>query len=172
MPTIADVRSRQIDVALFVLRLAIGAVFLFHGSQKLFTLGVPAVTGGFTQFGVPMANVTAPLVSVVEFLAGIAVLTGAFTRVAAAMLAADMVGAMVFVHGKNGFSLPNGYEFVLTLCCICLALTITGAGVFSFDAALARRRPRVRVGAGFPVSARGPDLHPAHHGSSGRRGPI
>jgi putative oxidoreductase len=134
------VRPRHIDVALFVLRLAVGAVFIYHGSQKLFAMGIPAIVDGFTKSNVPLPAVTAPAISYLEFIGGIAALTGAFARVAATLLACDMLGAMVFVHFKNGFQLPTGYEFTLTLCCICVALALTGAGAYSFDAALALAR--------------------------------
>jgi putative oxidoreductase len=139
MPALTPVRSRNIDLALLLLRIIVGIVFIFHGSQKLFSIGIPGMTAGFTKFGVPIPGVTAPFISILEFAGGIALMTGLWTRAFAVLLACDMLGAMAFVHFKNGFSLPTGYEFVFVLCGICLTLALAGAGSLSADAALSRR---------------------------------
>jgi putative oxidoreductase len=139
MTALVSVRSRNLDLALLILRIVIGVVFIFHGSQKLFTIGIPGMTAGFTKFGVPLPGVSAPFISILEFAGGIALMAGLFTRFFAGLLACDMLGAMIFVHFKNGFSLPTGYEFVFTLCGIALTLALAGAGSLSVDAALSRR---------------------------------
>ena len=58
----------------------------------------------------------------------------------AADVACDMLGAITFVHAKGGFFVPNGVEFVLSLCAVSLALALAGAGEWSVDATIARRR--------------------------------
>ncbi len=50
----------------------------------------------------------------VELLGGLALLAGFFTRAAAALLAIEMVVAILFVNIKGGFSEPRGVEFPLT----------------------------------------------------------
>ncbi len=130
---------RQVDLGLLVLRLALGIVFLVHGGQKLFVFGLAGVTGGFTQMGVPMPGVTAPLVALVEFGGGVALVLGLLTRLAALGIAADMLGAMLLVHLPNGFFLPTGYEYALLLCLQAVTLIITGAGAYSMDARIGGR---------------------------------
>lgn len=132
--------ASRIDTALLVLRVIIGAVFIAHGAQKLFVFGLAGVTQGFTQMGVPMPGITAPLVALLEFLGGIALVVGLLTRLAALGLAIDMLGAIVFVHLKNGFFLPNGYEFAFTLLGASVVLALAGAGNLSLDAIIAQRR--------------------------------
>ena len=130
---------RQVDLGLLILRLALGIVFMAHGGQKLFVMGLAGVTGGFTQMGIPAPGVTAPLVALVEFAGAIALVIGLLTRLAALGIAVDMLGAMFFVHLKNGFFLPMGYEFALLLCLLAVTLVITGAGGYSVDARIGAR---------------------------------
>jgi putative oxidoreductase len=85
--------------------------------------------------GVPMAGVLAPLVALIEFIGGAAVLLGVYARYAALLLAGVMFGAMTMVHLKNGFFLPQGYEYTLVLLAANLAIFVAGPGA----AALVRR---------------------------------
>jgi putative oxidoreductase len=132
--------SRRVDTGLLVLRIVIGIVFLMHGGQKLFVFGFSGVSGAFGQMGIPMPGITGPLVAIVEFLAGGALVIGLLTRLAALGLAIDMAGALLMVHLKGGFFLPNGYEFALTLFGANVALAIAGAGYYSLDRIIAERR--------------------------------
>ncbi|MBK5188594.1 MAG: DoxX family protein [Gemmatimonadaceae bacterium] len=139
MPTYSDVAEKNHDRALLVLRLVIGAIFIMHGYQKVFGYGISGVTNAFTQMGVPVPTIVAPFAAVLELVGGIALLLGIFTRVAALLLACDMLGAIILVHGKNGFFLPKGFEFVMSNLGLCVALALAGAGAYSLDAAMARR---------------------------------
>lgn len=132
--------SRRVDAGLLILRIVVGIVFLVHGGQKLFVFGFGGVTGAFGQMGIPMPAVTGPLVALVEFLAGGALVIGLLTRLAALGLAIDMLGAILFVHYKGGFFVPNGYEYALTLLAANVAIMVAGAGYYSVDRAIAERR--------------------------------
>lgn len=127
------------DTGLAILRIAVGAIFMAHGAQKFFMLGIPAVTEGFTQGGIPMASFMAPFIASVEFLGGLALLLGLLTRLAALGTAFTMLGAMFLVHLKGGFFLPSGIEYTVALLSASVALILMGPGSFSLDALLARR---------------------------------
>ena len=123
---------------LAVLRVVVGFTFFMHGWQKLFQYGIPGVTGAFTQMGVPLPAVTAPLVAVLEFVGGALLLVGLATPLVALLLAGDMLGATLLVHLKNGFFLPNGVEFVLLLLAGAVAILLAGPGAFALDRLIAR----------------------------------
>ena len=130
---------RQQSLGLAALRIAVVAVFINHGRQKLFVYGFAGVTGAFTQMGVPLPGFTGPLIGVLEFFGAIALLAGFLTRPIALLFVFDMLGAILLVQLKNGFS---HYELEFLLLGSSLALFLTGAGSFSVDSLLAARKEK------------------------------
>jgi len=160
MSLFQPITNRQANIALTVLRVIAGVTFIAHGAQKLFVMGLPGITGGFAQMGIPAPAVMAPFITFLEIFGGIALVFGLLTRLAALGLAFDMVGAMAFVHLKNGFFLPQGYEFVLALAAMSVALVFTGAGEFSLDALIGRRKGLV---AATPLPVSNPERARSRH---------
>lgn len=132
--------ERRLGFGLLILRIALGAVFIVHGGQKLFLMGPTGTGEMLVQMGVPAATVIGPLLSVIEPLAGLGVLFGLLTRLAGVAIACDMLGAILTFHIHHGFFVPTGVEFVMMNCASGLALATLGAGPFSIDHAIARRR--------------------------------
>ncbi|MDP9998647.1 MULTISPECIES: DoxX family protein [Pseudarthrobacter] len=130
-------QSRLTTAALTILRVALGFLFAAHGFQKFNEWTIAGTQAAFTQMGVPAANLTAPLVAGLELVGGIALILGVLTRVVAALLAVNMIGALFLVHAAAGvFADKGGYELVLLLGAAALALALTGAGRVSVDRAL------------------------------------
>ena len=133
--------ERRLGIGLLILRIALGAVFIVHGGQKLFMMGPTGTGAMLVQMGIPAATVIGPLLSVIEPLAGIGVLLGLLTRLSGLAIACDMLGAILTFHIHHGFFVPVGVEFVMMNCASGLALAIVGAGRFSIDHAIELRRP-------------------------------
>lgn len=131
--------TNRINAGLALLRIVIGSIFAAHGAQKIFVYTLPGVAGSFAQMGVPFADVAGPAVALLEFLGGIALVLGLFTRPVAVGLAAVMLGAILMVHLPAGFFAPNGIEFPLALMAGSLSLALIGPGKWAIDA---RRAPR------------------------------
>jgi len=131
---------RQLSLGLAALRLAVAAVFINHGRQKLFVYGFAGVTGAFTQMGVPVPGLMGPFIGLLEFFGGIALAIGLLTRLFALGFVFDMLGAILLVQLKRGF---GGFELEFLLLGSSLALVLAGAGEFSVDALLGRRNARV-----------------------------
>jgi putative oxidoreductase len=138
--TLSPASTDRLGTALAIVRVVVGIVFVAHGAQKLFVFGLAGVSGGFAQMGVPLPGITGPLVALVEFFGGIALIIGLLTRLAALGLAIDMVGAIVLVHLKNGFFMPTGFEYAFTLLAACVAIAMAGPGAFAVDHEIAKRR--------------------------------
>ena len=57
------VPQQRMALGLTIVRVVVGIVFIAHGAQKLFGFGLSGITGGFTQMGVPLPTLSAPVVT-------------------------------------------------------------------------------------------------------------
>ena len=127
-PTTAPDRT-TVDLALLVVRVAAGIIFMAHGSQKLF--------GAFDGMGLEktvqmLGSPLGYLVPVGEFFGGLGLVFGFLSRFSAAALIVIMVGAIIKVHGPNGFFLDkHGFEYNLSLIGNLLPTLLCGPGQFS-----------------------------------------
>lgn len=135
------------DVALTILRLVLGVVFLAHGSQKMLGwfggFGFHATMGAFTQMGMPAPM--ALLIICTEFFGGLGLIVGLLTRIASLGIAGLMIGAIFMVHLQNGFFMNwmgtqkgEGFEYHLLAIGMAAALLLRGGGAFSLDRALSK----------------------------------
>lgn len=129
------------DIALLILRLVLGGIFVAHGAQKLFGsfggLGIEGTAVFHEQLGIKPAKPMAVLAGLAEFLGGILVIAGFLTPLAALALIVVIIVAILKVHLKNGFfATSGGYEFNLVLIAVAVALLLAGSGAYGTDAAL------------------------------------
>ena len=132
--------ERAKEVALFLLRVVAGLLFLQAGGMKLFDWfgGVPAQFGGHPKF---LSQVW--IGGVLEFYGGAAILLGLCTRPIAFVLSGEMAVAYFQFHQPQGFwPIQNHGEPAVLLCFIFLFFAAHGAGDWSVDAVIRRRRQR------------------------------
>jgi len=132
------------------LRLALGIIFIAHGSQAVFgSFGGPGWTKWISLSQLAPFPFMRPAwlwlgaAGLSELGGGALVLLGLFTRVGAFLIASVMLTAMLGVHWKNGFFLKPqaaGIEFTLALLGAALSLLISGGGKASIDQLIGGRR--------------------------------
>ncbi len=123
----------------FLLRVFAGSLLAQHGVQKVFgALGGMGGTGLAGSHGLSLVGIAGP----VEFIGGLLIILGLFTRPVAFVLAAEMAAVYFLMHFPHGFwPVLNRGELPALLCFVFLYLAATGAGAISLDHLLNRNRP-------------------------------
>ena len=122
--------SRTGPTAVFLLRVSLGVMFLAHSViLKLFTFGLAGTAAFFVGVGLPgsLAYITFGA----ELIGGVLLILGVQTRWVALALSPILLGAIFWVHAKNGwvFVNPNGgWEYPLYLFVLCAAQVLLGDG--------------------------------------------
>ncbi len=132
------------DVILLLGRVALGAVFVKSGLQKLMALGAFAAT--LAGRGVPQSSVWAVIGATVEFVGGILIVTGFRTRDASLLMILFVIVATGISHRYWEFAEAarrlQESQFFKNLSIIggFLLLGVAGSGRFGLDALLQRRK--------------------------------
>jgi putative oxidoreductase len=123
-------------LALLLLRLALGVIFIFHGYPKLFT-HTREMMQFFVRFGMPRYFVY--ISGILEFFGGILLIAGLFSRIVGLLLAGEIAVALWRVHGllSKPFEV-NNYEFPLAVAVGAFAIASVGPGLISLDHAIYR----------------------------------
>ncbi|ALA67887.1 membrane protein [Corynebacterium lactis RW2-5] len=122
------------DIALVILRLIVGVIFIFHGWDKIFITGIDKTTGYFVAANLPQAELTVWVVALVELIGGALLILGLLAPTVAMVFIIEMVGAWWSMHLGNGlFVRDNGAELVLALIGGLFVVFVFGAGRFSLD---------------------------------------
>lgn len=133
--------------ALFTIpiRLALAAVMIAHGAQKVLGLwdgpGFKAFIAGQTPY--PFMKPTwlwLGAAALSELVGGVLVGLGFLTRIGAFFIACTMLTAVTLHWPAGFFSSNKGYEFPLALLAMALSLLISGGGQASVDRALGGKR--------------------------------
>ena len=130
--------ERARHMAVFLLRVVSGLLFLQAGGMKIFDWfgGVPPQFGGHPTLMSQMW-----IGGVLEYYGGAAILLGFLTQPAAFILSGEMAVAYFQFHQPNGFwPIQNHGEPAVLLCFIFLFFAACGAGTWSLDALLGRQR--------------------------------
>jgi len=124
------VLDRLRPLALLVLRLALGLIFVYHGWPKLFS-NPHYYAEMFAKLG--FANGTSFGIGALEVFGGMLLAIGFFTRPVALLLTAEMGVALWKVHLGKGYLAVDEYQFALICGAATLALATSGPGGISLD---------------------------------------
>lgn len=149
----ADRRGTQ-DLGLLLLRIGAGAILIVHGLQKAFGLwGGPGLDGwgdSLSAMGFKYADILTYVTTVGQLAAGLLLILGLFTPVAAAgalaYLVTGLLAEAMAAHeaARLGSFLTDGHEYRVFLACGVAALVLTGPGRYGLDAGRGwARRPFV-----------------------------
>ncbi len=144
MNPISRIFSTPASLAPTVLRLALAAVFFYHGGQKAFGwFGGKGWTETMAQWtasdGLNFPYWLAALGVLAEIGGAAALVPGIFTRLAAFGLFCTMLTGIYTVHFANGFGGAGGFEYPFSLAAMAFALVCIGGGRFSIDRAISRQ---------------------------------
>ncbi|WP_255506907.1 DoxX family protein [Mycolicibacterium sp. 018/SC-01/001] len=138
-----DRRGTQ-DLGLLVLRVAVGVLLVAHGLQNLFGLWGGPGLGGFRDYvadaGFRYADILSYVAAGGEVAAGILLVLGLFTPVAAAGALAYLINAVLAealaAHNDARLAsfLTDGHEYQVVLVAAVAAIILTGPGRYGLDA--------------------------------------
>ena len=141
--------TRTAAYGALILRVTLGALLLSHFVLKYFVFTPAGTAQFFGSLGLPPA--LAYLTMLVEAVAGVALVLGIWTRVAALAAVPVLLGAIVFVHLPNGFffSAPNGgWEYPAFWALALVVQALIG------DGAYALLPSSIKLGGARPATAR------------------
>ena len=122
--------TKYSDFGLLIIRVGLGVMFMLHGFPKL-KGGTEMWEGIGGSLGLPIPVVFGFLAALSEFVGGLMLIAGVFTRVALIVLIGVMAGAVTYhVKAGDGFA---GYGHALDLLIVFVGLLFTGPGKYSVD---------------------------------------
>ena len=125
------------NLALLILRVMLGSIFLAHGINHVFRGGkIEGVGRWFDSLGMRPGKFHAWLASITEIGAGALLVVGLLTPLGGAGVVGTMLVAWVINHMKNGvfiFRPGEGWEYVMTLTVLGLVVAVLGPGEWSID---------------------------------------
>ena len=131
---ITNTLDRHRDVGPLFIRLVVGARLVYGTWDNVTSWARMEEFEAFlAQFGFPLPLVSAIVSVAVQFIGGVLVLTGAWTRGAAAVLVVNFVVALLMVHLPAGDTLLDTYD-ALVMLAGSLFLLVHGPGDLSVDA--------------------------------------
>lgn len=132
------------NLGLLILRVGLGAVLIAHGLQKLFGWwdgqGLAGFQNSLSDIGYQHAEILAYVSAGGEIVAGVLLVLGLFTPLAAAGALAFLInGLLAGISAQHSrpvaYFLQDGHEYQITLVVMAVAVILSGPGRYGLDAA-------------------------------------
>jgi putative oxidoreductase len=137
--------TRTAPYAAFVLRLALGAMFIAHALLKVMVFTLPGTVQFFESIGLPGVFAYATIAA--ELGGGVLLILGIGTRWIAAALIPVLLGAL-WVHSGNGWlftAAKGGWEYPAFLAVAALAQALLGNGAYALSGRATPRHAELRA---------------------------
>lgn len=125
-------QSQSTAYGAFVLRIALGTMFLAHAFLKIIVFTPSGTVGFFQSLDLPAVLAYATIAA--ELFGGLALIVGVATRWVSLALLPVLAGALLMVHGGNGWLFSNnggGWEYPAFLMAASVAQAFLGDGAFA-----------------------------------------
>jgi putative oxidoreductase len=143
VPALGGIYSALSEYMEPILRIALGAILIPHGLQKLFGLlgggGIAGTAQFFDKAGYAPATFWVIVVGCTELIGGTLLVVGLFTRFAALAITIFMINAVIYTSKTGGFFwTKGGSEFSILLLVVALFFLVRGGGHCSLDRTIGR----------------------------------
>lgn len=123
-------------VAVLLVRLLLGSILILAGYAKFFTFGLAKVTESFHGYGIPLPEIAAPFIAVLELGGGVLLVLGLFTRYLGVLYTFEFIVAAwvkysVIAPPAGGYL---GSRLDTLIVVVAFLLATQGAGAISLDA--------------------------------------
>lgn len=136
----SNIDTKTAGYGVLLLRLSLGILFLAHAGIKYFVFTPAGTEHFFASLGLP--GWFGIFVMIWELAAGIALIVGIWPRLAALLIAPDLIGAILMVHIHNGFLFTakgGGWEYPAFWTIALVALALIGDGPYTLLPTLNRK---------------------------------
>ncbi len=130
MKSLLRTLNAQSPVALAILRVVMGIIFVVWGYGKVFGGGF--AIGFLTKAGIPLPEIAGPIISFLELGGGILLVVGLFTRYVAVLFTVEfIVAAITIANFSDKGIMGTRLEFMMLMGAI--ILVTHGAGALAID---------------------------------------
>lgn len=128
-------QTRLTELSATLLRVSLGIMYLAHGLLlKIVTFGLAGTAGYFVSIGLP--GWLGYLTAIAEATGGALLLLGVQTRLVALALTPTLLGAIIWVHARNGWvfsAAGGGWEYPVFLLIVSVVVAALGSGAYALS---------------------------------------
>jgi putative oxidoreductase len=139
LPGLTRFYDHAIPLSWVIIRIAVGLNLAIHGWGKIGRSGGPGQLIQKLPQSAAIGDEITFVLMLIEFVGGLCIVAGFFTRFWAAAAAVEMGVLTFYIYWGNGYGwLTRGYEYTLMWGLVLFAVALRGGGPWSIDRRLGR----------------------------------